>query len=276
MTDATFDPDAFRRFEHDGWDRLHAGYHTAWEHLTTQVVPPLLDGVGAGSGTDLLDVASGPGYVAAAAATRGANAMGLDFAPNMVRLAREAHPGVHYRQGDAEALPFDDASFDAVTINFGILHFPHADTALAETFRVLRPGGRLGFTNWAGPKGSAIGIAMAAVSKHGRQVADLPAGTPVFRFADHGECARTLSETGFADVASRDHLLTWHLPRPFKLMEAFASATARTSGQLAAQDPETLPAISAAMSEGCEPYAVGDTALLPMPCVLTVGRKPRR
>ncbi|NJN39977.1 MAG: class I SAM-dependent methyltransferase, partial [Gammaproteobacteria bacterium] len=225
-------------------------------------------------GTDLLDVACGPGYVAAAASALGARSTGLDFAPNMVRLASSNYPTLAFRQGDAEALPFEAGAFDAVTINFGILHFPDADRALAEAFRVLRPGGRLAFTAWAESDRSAIAIAMAAITDHGRLDVDLPAGTPLFRFADHAECARTLAGGGYRDVVSRDHELVWRLPRPFALMEVFREATARLSGLLGAQDPEALPKISAAMTAGCQRFVDGDLALLPMPCVLTAAQKP--
>ena len=70
---------SFREFEHSGWDQLPQRYHDAVHTLTTQAIGPLLDAVRA-DGKKLLDVASGPGYVAAAAAQRGAEVTGLDFA----------------------------------------------------------------------------------------------------------------------------------------------------------------------------------------------------
>lgn len=274
MADKTFDAVAFRQFEHRGWDALHAGYHKQWAHLTTQIAQALLDGAGVGAGTRLLDVACGPGYVAGAAAERGARPTGLDFAPNMVRLASANYANVAFRQGDAEALPFAAGAFDAVTINFGILHFPNADRALTEAFRVLCPGGRLAFTSWAEDRGSAIGIAMAAIAENGTLDVDLPAGTPLFRFADHAESARTLGGIGFRDVVTSDRTLIWRLTRPFALMDVFRQATARISGLIGAQDPAVLPAIAAAMTAGCQRYVEGDVALLPMPCVLTAALKP--
>jgi ubiquinone/menaquinone biosynthesis C-methylase UbiE len=234
MADDGFDPEAFRAFEHEGWNRLYAGYHDHWEHLTTQAIPAMLDVARVGRGASVLDVASGPGYVSAAAASRGARTCGLDLSERMVELSRQSHPDLAFQVGEAEDLPFDDDSFDAVLINFGILHFPDADKALAEAHRVLRPGGRLAFTAWAGPKGSAIGIAMAAVAQEGTLDLDLPAGTPVFRFGDHGECRRVLSGIGFREVTCAELMLSWRLSRPDALMTSFQQATARTSGILAA------------------------------------------
>jgi SAM-dependent methyltransferase len=271
--ETTFDPEAFREFEHRGWNRLYRGYHDHWEHLTTQVIPPMLDATGVAQGMDVLDVASGPGYVSAAAAARGARTVGLDLSENMVRLAAGNNPGLRFQAGDAEELPFPDRHFDVVLINFGILHFPDADKALSEAHRVLKPGGRIGFTAWSGPKNSGIGIAMAAVEKEGTLEVDLPPGTPVFRFADHAECARVLGGIGFTDVTSTDTLLTWRLPGPDALMECFREATVRTSGLLDAQDPTVLPAIAAAMTEACKPFDKDGHTDLPMPANLTTGAK---
>lgn len=92
-------------------------------------------------GDSLLDIVSGPGYVSAAAAVRGAKTVGVDFSENMVTLSTRSYPELKFQVGDAEALPFEDERFDAVLINFGILHFPDADKALSEAYRVLRRGG---------------------------------------------------------------------------------------------------------------------------------------
>lgn len=274
MADKDFDAAAFRKLEYDGWNRLSAGYHDHWQHLTTQIIPPLLAGTGVGEGCRVLDVASGPGYVAAAAAALGATARGVDLCENMRDLALENYPDIAFELADAEALPFADESFDAVLINFGVLHFPDADKALGEAFRVLRTGGRLGFTSWAPAERSAIAIAMAAIGQEGAVEVDLPAGTPVFRFADPAECDRALSGIGFADVSCSDFTLTWRLPRPDALMESFHRATARISALLDAQEPGVLPAIAAAMARGCRPYVKDGNADLPMPAALTVATKP--
>lgn len=273
MSEKTFDPAAFRKFELEGWNRLHAGYHHHWEHLTTQAIPQMLNATGVSAGKHVLDVASGPGYVSGASAARGAETVGLDFSIKMRNLAEENYPDLTFQQGDAEDLPFPEDTFDAVLINFGVLHFPDADKALAEAHRVLKPGGRVGFTAWAGPENSAIGIAMGAIAKEGTLEVDLPVGTPIFRFSDHSECERVLGDIGFDEIESTDMLLFWRLTSPDSLMRSFQQATARTSGLLSAQDPVVLPAIAAAMAEGCKPFVRGDYAELPMPAVLTTGTK---
>src|SRR5215470_3290949 len=128
----------FKNFERAGWESVVAEYASGFGDLTMQSIEALLDIVGAAPGVRLLDVASGPGYVAAAAAARGALAVGVDFSAAMVAAAAKKYPDVEFRLGDAENLPFDEASFDAVTMNFGLLHLAHPDRALAEACRVLR------------------------------------------------------------------------------------------------------------------------------------------
>src|SRR5207244_2109622 len=101
----------FRDFEHAGWEGAASAYAEHWGALTRQAVEPLLDATGAGPGVRLLDVATGPGYVASAAADRGAQVTGLDFSAVMVAEARRRYPEVEFREGEADALPFPDASF---------------------------------------------------------------------------------------------------------------------------------------------------------------------
>jgi SAM-dependent methyltransferase len=75
--------------------------------------------------------------------------IGLDVDPGMLAVAQSLRPGIAYREGSANALPFADASFDAVVSQFGMMFFPDAPGALREMWRVCRPGGRLAVAVWA-------------------------------------------------------------------------------------------------------------------------------
>ena len=268
------EPQAFHDFEHAGWEKLPQRYHDAFSTLTTQAIEPLLDAAGVKHDVRLLDVATGPGYVAAAAAQRGASAIGIDFAAAMVNEARKRNPGIEFRHGDAEALAFDDASFDAVTMNFGLLHLARPERALAEAHRVLRPGGRVAFTVWAKPEGAvAFGIVLRAIEKHGKTDVGLPAGPPFFRFSDAEECCGTLQAAGFADAEMTVVRQTWCLPSAEALFQMMYDSTVRTGGLLRAQTPQALRAIRAEITEAVRKYQAAERVELPMPAVLASARK---
>jgi SAM-dependent methyltransferase len=268
----------FHEFERKGWTNpsIVEGYEAGFGRLTVNVIPALLDAAGVDAGTRLLDVATGPGYVVAEAAERGAEAIGVDFAQGMVDAARERYPGLDFRTGDALALEFEDASFDAVTINFGLLHFADARLALDEALRVLRPGGRLAATVWAPPdRAVGFGFALQAVAAHGDPNVALPPGPPFFALSDHSVFAAALTDAGFEDVSVRDFEQHWQLVSPDALIAAYEEGTARTGPLLKMQAPEKLDAIHAAIRDACKPYRQADgSVLLPMPCVLASGRRP--
>jgi ubiquinone/menaquinone biosynthesis C-methylase UbiE len=145
------DSEAIRAFEHAGWERAANRYEASFATATRQFIPALLDAAEVAPGQSVLDVACGPGFVAAGAAERGANPRGLDFSAAMLAVARGLHPAIAFDQGDAEALPYAEGVFDAVVSNFGIHHVPRPIVALRGAHRVLRPGGALAFTIWAAP-----------------------------------------------------------------------------------------------------------------------------
>ena len=274
-TSQSADNSPFREFEHAGWESVAQPYHDGFGSLTTQSIGPLLDTVGARGGIDLLDVASGPGYVAAAAAQRGAKAVGLDFSAAMVAQARERHPTIEFREGDAEALPFADESFDAVAMNFGLLHLGRPEQALAEMYRVLRSGGRTSFTVWARPEEAVgFGIVLQAIETHGNFNVPLPSGPPFFRFSDPQESHKALLEAGFRNSHVERIPQIWRLHSPDALFEIMKEATVRTRGLLKAQSAEALDAIRIAIRDAATAYEKEGMIELPMPAVLASAVKP--
>lgn len=269
------DPDGFNAYERTGWEVVPIPYIEGFGHLTTQAIDPLLDALGVGVGTRLLDLACGPGWLAQAAATRGATPLGVDISTGMVAEASRLHPGLEFRRADAEKLPFKGAEFDAVAINFGILHMGRPEAVLSEARRVLRPGGRLGFTVWAPPtEAVGFGLVLESVTAHGKTDVGLPAGPPFFRFSDAGEAVRTLLGAGYVAPTFTRVPQVWRLPSVERFFEVMREGTVRTRALLAGQTPEALAAIRAAVVEAARPYAKDGGIELPMPAVLATAIKP--
>ncbi len=270
----TSDPGAFRSFEHAGWQNVSRQYHESFANLTSQAIEPLLDAVRAGKGMRLLDVATGPGYVAAAASQRGASVIGVDFSAVMVAEARRQYPDVEFREGDAEALPFPNGSFDAVVMNFGLLHLGSPEQAFIEAHRVLDTSGRFAFTVWCKPDVAVgFGIVLDAVQAHGQMNVPLPPGPPFFRFSDPGECVQALLKAGLEMPEVVQISQIWRLPSPDALFHAMQRATVRTAGTLRAQLPEALEAIGKSIREAAAAYQIGEGIELPMPAVLASAKK---
>jgi ubiquinone/menaquinone biosynthesis C-methylase UbiE len=116
----------------------------------------------------VLDVAAGNGNVALAAARRWCDVTATDYVPELLARARERAAAerldIAFREADAEALPFDDRSFDVVVSTFGVMFTPDQDRAAAELVRVCKRGGKIGLANWT-PEGF-IGQVFKTLGKH--------------------------------------------------------------------------------------------------------------
>ena len=131
-----------------------------YDAVATEVIPSLgpvvVDAVRITSGDRVLDVAAGSGNAAIPAALTGATVVASDLTPELVEIgrqrSRDRELAIDWQIADAEALPFDDASFDAVISVVGVMFAPHHQAAADQLVRVTRPGGRIGLVSWT-PEG---------------------------------------------------------------------------------------------------------------------------
>jgi demethylmenaquinone methyltransferase / 2-methoxy-6-polyprenyl-1,4-benzoquinol methylase len=125
---------------------MTAGLDQRWRRATVRaVVEP---------GDRVLDAACGTGDLAIIAGEAGATVTGLDFSEKMLERARRKRPDLEWVQGDLLALPFEDDTFDAATVGFGVRNVADLPGSIAELRRVLRPGGRIGILEITRPRGA--------------------------------------------------------------------------------------------------------------------------
>jgi ubiquinone/menaquinone biosynthesis C-methylase UbiE len=161
MIETTFTPIAEARVPmQPDLGALKTRQHGAWSSgdyavigTTLQIVgEQLCEALDLRAGQKVLDVAAGNGNVSLAAARRNCDVLATDYVPALLGRARERAAAerlqMEFREADAEALPFEDASFDVVVSTFGVMFTPDQDKAAAELIRVCRPGGKIGLANW--------------------------------------------------------------------------------------------------------------------------------
>ena len=254
---------AIRDFEYAGWKVAASSYDGFADATNPAFVDPLLQAAGVKSGIRLLDVACGTGFASAQTAATGASVTGVDFSPEMISEARRRHPAIAFETGDAEALPFPDASFDAVIANFGIHHVERPERAIAEARRTLAPGGTFAFTFWAAPQdNTAWRLIVEAIAAHGRTEVPMPAGNDAHATPEN--FSRLVAEAGFDAASIRIEPVekTWRLPPDADLVSIFETGTVRMATLLRGQGA-ALSAIRRHVAEALQAYRRGETVELP-------------
>jgi SAM-dependent methyltransferase len=228
---------AFKAFEAAGWSARAATYGAFMARATAHARESLLAGVAAG--TRVLDVGSGLGDLAAAAASLGADVTGVDLSDGMLAAARDRHPALSFVAGDAEDLPFDDGAFDVVIGAFVINHLPHPERGVAEMRRVAKR--RLSLAMWAEE------TAMFAL-------VDGPSDAPPGPDAEHFARRENLEALLPGEVTEVEFVL--EVPSFDALHDGLAGGTVRTAARL-----QNMP--REALRDAAEPYRRGDGYALP-------------
>jgi ubiquinone/menaquinone biosynthesis C-methylase UbiE len=172
----------FKDFQRAAWS---AGSYADLSLFTQPVAAHLVRFAGIAPGQSVLDVATGTGPVAITAARRGAQVAAIDLTPELLAHARPsadlAGVSVDWKEGDAEALPYRDGSFDAVLSQFGHMFAPRPEVATREMLRVLRPGGTIAFATWS--QEQTAGRTMALIGKYAPAP---PVGAPPGQWGEVG------------------------------------------------------------------------------------------
>lgn len=207
--------DAIREQQRETWDRFSVGW-TKWDDLVLRMLEPvaseMIESLELREDGQHLDIASGtgePGLSIAAHLPKGRVVL-TDLSAGMLATASanaqaRGLTNVEVRECGVDALPFEDASFDAISCRFGFMFFPDIPGAVAELLRVLRPGGRFSTAVWAAPPGNPWAtIPMGAIGVE----TELPFPTPdtpgLFRCAAPDSVAAVLREAGMHDVAESE------------------------------------------------------------------------
>src|SRR5215213_1142424 len=184
------------------------------------VAEELCEAVDVLPGRRLLDVACGAGNGAIAAARRNAEAVGLDYVPELLERARERAAAEDYEiefvEGDAQDLPFEDAAFDYVISTFGAMFAPDQEKTAAELLRVCRPGGKIGMANWP-PRGLVGGGFFRIIAQH----APPPPGVKPPILWGTEERLRELFGDGVSELTVNDRAWTFRYHSPEQWLEFF-------------------------------------------------------
>lgn len=203
--------------------------HGAWSSgdyavvgTTLQIVgEQLCEALDLRAGSKVLDVAAGNGNVTLAAARRWCDVTSTDYVPALLERGRERataeHLKVEFREADAEALPFADASYDVVVSTFGVMFTPDQDKAASELARVCRSGGKIGLANWT-PQGF-IGQLFKTIGKH------LPPPAGVKSPALWGTKARLEEMFGrtASDISAEPRMFVFRYRSPDHMLDVFKS-----------------------------------------------------
>jgi SAM-dependent methyltransferase len=260
----------FAELEKNGWtsEDITAGYVDLFSPASDLAIPAVIFGIT--SGARVLDLCCGQGNVTEALIAAGLDTVGADFSPKMLDYARRRVPDGNFVEADAQNLVFDDAEFDTVVCNFGLIHVPDQPRALAEIRRVLKPGGSFVMTAWCGPDVSpTFRIFYSSVQEHGDPGVAMPEAPNFHQFANEAAAGTLLGDAHLAMQSHETVDCYFDLAKPEDLAEIFQKGAPRGGYLLTRQPEENRTAIKAAVTEKVrEQCAAGDRWRVQIPAAL--------
>jgi len=260
-----------------GWERRRADMETVTEPIRDWLVRELAPK----PGETILELAAGPGdtgFAAAALLGNEGQLISTDFSSEMTEVARRRGrelglTNVEYRTMDAEHLELEDDSVDGVICRFGFMLMSDTEAALAETRRVLRPGGRLVLATWRGPERNPwVAIGGRILTARGFMPPNEPGAPGMFTMSDHGRVESLLAAAGFTDVLIDDVPVRM----PYGDVDEYVTATRDTGGAFARAfneaSEEEQRAITQELAEAFTPFEVDGGLALPGLALVALAR----
>jgi ubiquinone/menaquinone biosynthesis C-methylase UbiE len=219
------------------WNEKASAYDLHAGKITRQAIEPLLDVIDVSPGMQVLDIATGPGYLAGAAHMRGAIATGIDNAGSMIAQAKQNYPDALFYEGDAESMIFPDKFFDVAICSFGLFYLPEPEKSVSSTHRVLVSGGKYAFTTWAiSSNNSLISLIINAIAAHGSNDLTPSEKSPFLRFSEPDECHNILKSNNFTDIEVSELPLFWKPDHPDEVLDMIYKSSVKTDRLLASQN----------------------------------------
>ncbi len=275
----TFDPAQYKIIESRVYSMTASDYERFGSGVFEMCATPLLEGAQLAPGRHVLDVACGPGIPALMAArlvAPGGTVTGVDLAPGMVELARKKAgerglTNVVFQEGDAEALPFADDSFDVVLCNHGLVHTTDRTKALLEMQRVLRKdGGWLALSVWSTPD-RALTIGIVAKTVRDLWPAAAVPGAPMwFDFGAEGVLEKALSDAGFRDITTRRTTVALEVKSAEEYWERVVGISGRLQMLLTGIPEEVASKIRVTVMKTAEHFRSGEDRIV-IPCEEVIG-----
>ncbi|SPP65048.1 class I SAM-dependent methyltransferase [Nitrospira lenta] len=268
------------------WNRVAGGWEK-WDRLFDQQMAFLNHRLVADArlheGMHVLDLGSGTGYPALLGAqTVGStgSVVGMDLAEHMLAAAtrkatRLGLTNVSFKTGDVTSLPFEPASFDAVTSRFCLMFLPEIPKAASEIARVLKPGSWVAAAVWSAPeKNPSIGLSMAAI----KQVIDLPPPDPtapgIFRLAKSGELAGLFQQAGLVDVTDQEFLAEWSYASADEYYTSLMEIAAPVQNLMAKLTESQQQDVKQRITQAASQSTRGGRIVFPIAVRIVAARKP--
>jgi len=268
------------------WNRVAGGWEK-WDRFFDEQMAYLNHRLVADArlhaGMNVLDLGSGSGYPALLAAQTigpSGSVIGMDLAEQLLAVAerkakRLSLSNVSFKTGDVTSLPFETASFDALTSRFCLMFLPEIPKAAVEIARVLKPGAWVATAVWSSQeKNPSIGLSMAAI----KQVIELPPPDPtapgVFRLAKPGELAGLFQQAGLIEVTDHEFLGEWSYASGEEYYTSLMEIAAPVQNLMAKLSDAQKQEVKRLIVQAASQFKRGNRITFPLAVRMVAGRKP--